>query len=261
MKKIALAVALSVLGASTSFAADMAVKAAPVAQVYNWTGFYIGGTVGAVWGNANRSYSQTAGAPFDPIQMAPINFGSTDSVRFVGGVHGGYNWQVAPTWVLGIEGDVSGFAGGDHYSGPVHAIGNDGIPLATGPGNNVQMSYGEQWFATIRGRAGYAMDNWLFYATGGATFAGINYNGGVVSTARVGSIQTGVSSHTETGWVAAGWSGHPGVAAGWSGQNISITASAAERSLRPVLHALREHSMDLACSPGDTTITRRFASA
>ena len=43
MKKIALAVALSMLGAGTSLAADMAVKAPPPpAPVYSWTGCYIG---------------------------------------------------------------------------------------------------------------------------------------------------------------------------------------------------------------------------
>ena len=204
MRKLALVFSIVALSTFDAFAADMAVKAPPlpVAQAYNWTGFYIGGTVGAVWGNANQSYSQTAGAPFSAVQMVPVNFGTTVSARFVGGVHAGYNWQVAPTWVIGVEGDFSGYAGGDHNSGLVHAVGNDGIPLPIAPGNNIQMSYGEQWSGSIRGRAGYAMNNWLLYATGGVAFADINYSGGVVSTARVGSIQTGVPSKVETGWVA-----------------------------------------------------------
>ena len=33
--------------------------------------------------------------------------GRLDSSHLVGGIHGGYDWQLAPTWVVGIEGDYS----------------------------------------------------------------------------------------------------------------------------------------------------------
>ncbi len=61
MKKIALAVALSMLGAGTSVAADMAVKARPApipVPVYSWTGCYIGVNGGGIW-------SDTAPSPRD----------------------------------------------------------------------------------------------------------------------------------------------------------------------------------------------------
>ena len=49
----AAAAALLIAGTAASSAADMAVKAPPVvapAPIWSWTGFYIGGHVGAGWG-------------------------------------------------------------------------------------------------------------------------------------------------------------------------------------------------------------------
>jgi outer membrane immunogenic protein len=187
-------------------AADMAVKAPmppPVAAVYNWTGFYVGGHIGAVWGDTNQSFFQNNAAPFDPRQIAPVNFGRDHSARVIGGLHGGYNWQVAPSWVVGIEGDVS-FLDGAHNAGPVATIDNTGVPLPTAPGNKLIMSNGQRELFSFRGRVGYAADNWLFYATGGVAFDYRSFNGGITSTANIGSIQTGDVTSFDTGWVAGG---------------------------------------------------------
>ena len=57
MKKIT-AIAAVLLGiTSVASAADMAVKARPMAApppiIYNWTGFYFGGNIGGLWDNNN----------------------------------------------------------------------------------------------------------------------------------------------------------------------------------------------------------------
>jgi outer membrane immunogenic protein len=99
MKKLLLStVGLLALGAfSPTFAADMAVKAAPPAplpMVYNWTGFYIGANGG--WGSAHEcwDYAVLAGPVF------------TDGCRDrSGGLIGGqigYRWQ-ANQFVFGLE--------------------------------------------------------------------------------------------------------------------------------------------------------------
>ena len=57
MKKLAIAAGLSILSAGSSFAADMAVKARPVAApvvVTNWSGCYIGGGGGYGMSNQKR---------------------------------------------------------------------------------------------------------------------------------------------------------------------------------------------------------------
>ena len=106
MKKIALAAAALVIGTASASAADLAarpyVKApAPIAVVYNWTGFYIGAQVGYAWGdNSTREFVTVTGLP------TGFNQGfNTDG--FVGGGHLGYNWQFGQ-FVFGLEGDIEG---------------------------------------------------------------------------------------------------------------------------------------------------------
>jgi outer membrane immunogenic protein len=87
-------VALLALAAVPAQAADLGARAynkAPVmaAPLYNWSGFYVGGHIGGAWTNDNF-------------------VGNTgDSGGFMGGVQVGADWQVAPNWVLGIEGQYS----------------------------------------------------------------------------------------------------------------------------------------------------------
>jgi outer membrane immunogenic protein len=99
-------------GLGGAMAADMAVKArpAPVAvAVWNWTGFYLGANVGGAWTDHE---SFTGADPFNTFGLAGGPFvpatttGSGSGV--VGGIHGGYNWQLAPQFLLGIEADISG---------------------------------------------------------------------------------------------------------------------------------------------------------
>src|SRR3977135_1358917 len=101
MKKLLLAtVALVALGATVpALAADLAArpytKAPPpvMAPIYNWTGFYIGGPVGAAFGNDNT---------FNGLVI-----GNNNDARFLGGVQVGADYQFAPNWVLGVEGQYS----------------------------------------------------------------------------------------------------------------------------------------------------------
>src|SRR5205814_10000810 len=98
MKKFLLAtVALIALGAP-ALAADLAArpytKAPPmVAPIYNWTGFYIGGHVGGAFGNNNSFNGLVAG--------------NNNDARFLAGVQVGADYQFAPNWVLGVEGQYS----------------------------------------------------------------------------------------------------------------------------------------------------------
>jgi outer membrane immunogenic protein len=67
MKKLATAVAAIALIATPAFAADMAVKAPPPpssAPVYNWTGWYIGGNLGASFGSVKTDINV---APVDVV--------------------------------------------------------------------------------------------------------------------------------------------------------------------------------------------------
>lgn len=104
-------------------AADLGVRAAPPpAPVFiapTWTGFYIGGNVGAGWAKDDTNVSGVT-PPFALLGIAvpaipfSIPLASQTMSGFIGGLQGGYNYQFG-TFVLGVEadgdwGDVNGTA-------------------------------------------------------------------------------------------------------------------------------------------------------
>src|SRR6185436_14237106 len=103
MKRLAFAVtALSIVGGS-ALAADLPPPMAPpphapaayipVAPPYNWSGFYIGGNLGAAW-NSGGSVSDTFGSTFS---------GSAQTTEFVGGGQVGVNYEFRERVVIGAE--------------------------------------------------------------------------------------------------------------------------------------------------------------
>jgi outer membrane immunogenic protein len=181
-----------------AIAADMAVKApvykAPVAPLFNWTGFYLGIEGGGAWGSTQ---SISADPTFNP--GLPI----TDKFNVSGALFGGtvgYNWQTS-NWVFGLEGDISWV----HKTGTV----NDILPFTLAFTNTTT----EHWLGTGRVRLGMTpVDRWLIYATGGFAVAGVE---DVVDTITAGAFS---DTHTRWGWTIGG-----GVEAAIS-QNWSIKA-------------------------------------
>ena len=111
----------------------------------------------------------------------------------------GYNWQVS-SFVFGFEGDAS-------WVGQYGSNFDDGLA-----GNSAFTSFTkETWVATARGRAGYAVNNLLFYGTGGYAAAGVEAG---VKDANTGALLASATS-TRSGWTAGGgleW----GFAPNWS---------------------------------------------
>jgi outer membrane immunogenic protein len=193
--------------ASQAFAADLAARSAPVyskapeyvQQASTWTGFYVGGSVGARTSDVNwTSVSFTDGSPVDgPGDSATLG---NSSARV--GVYLGYNWQVAPLVVLGLEGDAA-WANNDRTHG--------GFPednFSTDPTTDtVRVKLG--WDGSIRGRLGFlVMPNVLVYGTGGAAWQQVDATsscGGASDTSfcNQGSF-IGNTSATRTGWTAGG---------------------------------------------------------
>jgi outer membrane immunogenic protein len=177
----------------------------PPPPVFSWTGFYVGGTVGAARTKADVSLNTVNGPVplYNPIDIPSLNaFGSLSvwDTNAIFGLKAGYNQQWG-AFVLGLEGDVSSF----HFSPTVAIAGN---PFITFPGaGSAQMSTNVQtsWLATIRGRAGYAVDHWLFYATGGAAFAELKYSNTYRGFSPLGSgfeFEAASASQTKVGWAA-----------------------------------------------------------
>jgi outer membrane immunogenic protein len=166
---------LALAAAGPAVAADVAVKspvykAAPtaVATVYNWTGLYVGGHVGYLWGLTT----------FTDNGVVTESNAATNGV--VGGVLGGYNWQ-SGALVLGFEGDF----------GWTKARGT-GVQQVT----EINF-YDIHWTSHVRGRAGYASGPWLVFVAGGLSLADLT----IVKT-----FQNSIPSCTMRGGFYAGYS-------------------------------------------------------
>src|SRR6266480_2921071 len=153
MKKFALAVALSMLGAGTSVAADMAVKARPALPpvvFYNWTGGYVGVNIGGVHGDTdvgNAFISDSGGIAPSAVTVAALaGNGGTNGWSVIGGAQIGYNWQGSTNWVVGVEADIQGMG----------LRQNRTSPIVTSLGDTAQDfdQVEHTWLATFRGRAG-----------------------------------------------------------------------------------------------------------
>lgn len=158
-----------VLAASPAFSADLPRRSSPPPEYYapapvaNWQGFYVGlnGGVGFA------SFSDGANSLFGNPTGGLIGFTA------------GYNYILAPNFLVGIEGDFD-------FSG-IRTSQNSFFGVSTSSSVNDLF--------TIRGRVGYTVDRALFYITGG--FAGSN-NTGAVSNWWGGFY--GQQSTFQTGW-------------------------------------------------------------
>jgi len=174
------------LGPITAQAADLAsirmpAKAPAIThQVGNWTGFYAGGNVGYGWGNYGASNvigtfvnANGGSAPYG------FNTVSGNGNGITAGIQTGYNWQIEQT-VLGIEADWQ-------YLNSKATIGDSAIAVlpAIGGNFNGSASVSTDWYATFRGRVGYAFGPALLYATGGIALADAK-----LSASATGSIPT-----------------------------------------------------------------------
>jgi outer membrane immunogenic protein len=156
------AVAISILGSSAN-SADLPSSASPTgraaarAVAHNWNGAYIGGNIGYSWGKWD-STGFVAGGSVSP----KVN-------GILGGVQIGHNWLNNNRWLLGLEGDIQITGERDSINWTTAATVARGIQAALFviPGGAASNTWSFPWFGTVRGRLGYAPDNWLLYVTGG----------------------------------------------------------------------------------------------
>jgi outer membrane immunogenic protein len=201
----ALASAMLLGGIGSASAADMAVKAMPPpAPVWNWTGFYIGGSVGGKW-NDTRVDDYPTGCFLTSVTCGggpALNPNRSDSVRlndgrFIGGGQAGYNFQ-SGRFVGGIEGDIS-WTGINQTLLTSRAV---TPPLVGFMVHGDAMK--EDWIATIRGRAGFTVTpSFLVYATGGVAFAHVQTASAVAFTATADTY-AGSYDETRVGYTVGG---------------------------------------------------------
>lgn len=115
----------------------------------------------------------------------------------IGGVQGGYNWRY-DQFVFGGEADIQ-ISGADDIFAP--------------------WKFSNPWFSTLRGRAGIAMNNILFYGTFGLALGSVTGQ----------NTFTGVSeSKVHMGWTA-GLGMEVGITTNWSAKAEYLYMDLAER--------------------------------
>ncbi|MGH6925800.1 MAG: outer membrane protein [Propylenella sp.] len=177
MSRLLASSAAIALLSTVAFAADLPVPMEPMEEVvvapgYSWTGVYVGGHGGWGWGDVDADFAN--GTSFDD---EPDGWFAGGQV----GVNMQWNWFVA-----GVEGDAS-------WS---DIDGSTACPNAA-----FSCTTDVEWLASLRARVGAAFDRFLIYGTGGAGFAGVEYDAILNAT---GVSFGGGDDVTHVGWTAGG---------------------------------------------------------
>jgi outer membrane immunogenic protein len=195
-----------------AIAADMPLKAPPPPPT--WTGLYWGvnvGWVGASEYNITNTGTDTGVGglgTFLAIGAIPSTIAVSHS-GFIGGGQIGYNWQVDPAWVAGIEADFQGTTA-NGSAGHVFV----GVPVGVPGFRSITTVYKYELddLGTVRARLGWLSSPWygtnlLWYGTAGLAYGQTN----LTTTAQCptfappcfGESTTSLSStHTSVGWTA-----------------------------------------------------------
>ena len=198
------------LAAASARAADLPVKGPPAVPQWNWTGFYLGGEVGAKWEQTTWSAASLSNlAGLKTIDASsPANY--EPSGARVGGYFG-YNWQFAPQWVGGLEFD------GAYANDKATATGLPGCAVSCNPtaGGGVASPSSDLssvtmgWDVSARARLGYLVTpTLLLYGTGGVAWQNFQTSGTCVHSvadplclvAQGFPSTTASNSETRTGW-------------------------------------------------------------
>ena len=182
--------------AGVAHAADLPAKiytkAPPLAAVYDWSGFYVGLNGGGASSHLCFTIFSNNNAPVPPALEGCHNA--------TGGLVGGqigHRWQFT-NWVLGLEaqGDWAGLKAS-----------NDVIPVRIPATNETRIGA----IGLFTGQVGYAWNNLLWYAKGGAAVTDNTYRTSFTATRVV------YNQASETRWGAAVGTGLEfGFAPNWS---------------------------------------------
>jgi outer membrane immunogenic protein len=190
-------------------AADLDFMPAPPPPVFvpTWAGFYIGGHVGYGEGDFDTRLDLDYFDAFDVLENDSYSFfNSLSPDGLVGGIQGGYNWQINRL-VLGIEADISFTDWSDSRSsfnrGDVLDLGFTGLDATEYAFGSTSADI--DFLASVRGRLGFAMNNFLLYGTGGIAWADAEASARVVvydSSTDLETTWTGKRSFNDIGFVA-----------------------------------------------------------
>ena len=226
MKWLACVVAVIVALGTSALASDIPPPVAPPPRApvsyipvappypYDWSGFYIGGNLGAGWNNTG-SATDTFGS----------TFGTTTNTSFLGGGQVGVNYEFWSFFVIGAE------AMFDWLPNTQNTVNVTNTTLVPGTTNTAAVTLNNRWVTMATGKLGYAWDRVLLYGKSGGAWIGTSSPGLTVNN--VPASFTSTSNNNNFGatvglgveWAFAGnWSAR----AEWDAillQNQSFTVS------------------------------------
>jgi outer membrane immunogenic protein len=167
----------------------------------SWTGWYVGGYIGANLTRAayNTSTVFSSTGYFTSTSVDAINTAGATRMKsnnFSGGVQGGYNYQRG-NYLFGFESDF-----GSSRSRQF-ATATATYPCCSPSGFNISQTTSTKWMFTARPRAGYLYKNALFYGTGGLAVTDIHYGSSFVDNF-AGANDTDFDKKIKAGWTGGG---------------------------------------------------------
>jgi len=177
---------------ASALAADLEIKTPPTVPYSNWSGPYIGlglsTRFNAIDGNVN---SGTFGTPPTAISLPPVIAGGNalefwrsggpsgtafiDNIALRAGIYAGWNIQISPAYVIGVEVDFnwaneSAAIHGSPY--PTNLLFGTPSPIPFGASPNDGCSVRSTWDSSARLRVGWLATPWMMlYLTGGLALA------------------------------------------------------------------------------------------
>jgi len=188
---VGIVVAASALATAAS-AADMPVPAAPAYTppvyrpvIYDWTGIYGGAHLGA--GVLEDQVTTTTTTALQPSGTQT----KLDPYSVIAGAQAGFNYQIQQI-VVGAEGTFtwSNISGTHATPSPMPSFGE--VSIST-----------PHWYATATGKIGFAANDFLFYAKGGAAWMGVDYTQ-TVSVTGTGNVSSQTIVDTRSGYTVGG---------------------------------------------------------
>jgi outer membrane immunogenic protein len=238
MKIAVMAAAIFIAGTGITFAADMPVKARPLAPppVFTWSGCYVGGNAGWIGGDGHQTTApagnyltaiggaappNAAGTGDNPGDIVALtdSYGIRDSGGLIG-VQAGCNRQNG-RFVFGVEGDWAWTSLKNTTNAAFAAFPNIGSPAFTDAARTELVTTKLDSLATFRGRAGFVWNQIFLYGTGGLAVGDVRSNTNVtfgtfpVLPVYNGAVHIGSGSSWQVGWTA-GVGGEYALNSNWS---------------------------------------------
>jgi outer membrane immunogenic protein len=202
MKKL---LAIAAFAALISVSA-LAQTAKPSTGATNWTGFYAGLNTGGEFG---FSHAQTATSEDSSLGGTYFVFDNISGVNSTGnqtlhpkgstiGLQFGYNRQISPKWVLGLEADYGALTARNSVASTADYASGAGYTFT------ITQKVSTDWMSSVRARVGHAYGKrGLLFVSVGAAETALHYSSSFLDD-EWNASESASTSVLKTGWTIGG---------------------------------------------------------